>query len=174
MKNSLSLLAACLLVAGTSQTAFAQAAKKSAKVGDGVYELVYNDKDNQVYVATTRGNSGKPVIYALDASTMDVKDSIVLETGAFGLGINRKTQILYGTATRAGAVIAVDIKTKKTVARITNGQEKGHTREVVVNQKTNKVYVSDVSGGVWVIDGKTNTFSHMLKGIKGAVTSIRL
>jgi len=168
MKNTLPFLAACFLAAGTAPATFAQTAKKSAKIGDGVYELVYNDKDNQVYVATTRGNSSKPAIYALDAKTMQVKDSIVLETGAFGLGINRKTQTLYGTATRAGAVIAVDIRTKKTIASITNGQEKGHTREVVVNEKTNKVYVSDVSGGVWVIDGKTNTFSHMLKGVKGA------
>lgn len=168
MKNTLTLMAACLLIAGTAQTAFTQTTKKSTKVGDGVYELVYNHKDNRVYVATTRGNAEKPAIYALDATTLAVKDSIVLEAGAFGLGINTITQTLYGTATRAGAVVAVDIKTRKEVARITNGQEKGHTREVVVNEKTNTVYVSDVSDGVWVIDGNTNTFSHMLEGIKGA------
>lgn len=168
MKSVLSFLVACILVAGTVETAFTQTTRKSAKIGDGVYELVYNEKDNQVYVTTTRGNSEKPAIYVLDPATMTVKDSIVLETGAFGLGINQKTQTLYGTATRAGAVIAVDIRSKKTIARITNGKEGGHTREAVVDEKTNKVYVSDVSGGVWVIDGKTNTFSHMLKDIKGA------
>jgi len=167
MKNVLSILAGCLLVTVATQTAFTQTAKKSEKVGDGVYELVYNNKEGQVYVTTTRGNSEKPAIYALDPKTMVVKDSIILETGAFGLGINQKTQTLYGTATRAGAVIAVDIKSKKTIAKITNGKEGGHTREVVVNEKTNKIYVSDVSGGVWVIDGKTNTFSHMLKGVRG-------
>lgn len=168
MKHTLQIIATSVLVAGIAHLANAQTAKKSGKVGDGIYELVYNEKNNQIYAATTRGNSEAPTIYVLDGATLGVKDSIVLETGAFGLGINRKTQTLYGTATRAGAVIAIDIKTKKPIAKITNSSEGGHTREVVANEKTNKIYVSDVSGGVWVIDGKTNTFSHMLNGINGA------
>jgi len=158
----------CLLFTVIGHNASAQAVRKSTKVGDGVYELVYNEKNNQVYVTTTRGNAEKPTIYALDANTLAIKDSITLENGAFGLGINQKTQIIYGTVTRGAAVIAIDIKTGKTLASITNGLEKGHTREAVVNEKTNKIYVSDVGAGVWEIDGKSNTFTHMLNGIKGA------
>jgi YVTN family beta-propeller protein len=103
-----------------------------------------------------------------------VKDSIVLEIGVFGLGINQKTQTLYGTATRAGSVIAIDIKTGKTLATITNGQEKGHTREVVVDEENNKVYVSDVGGGIWEIDGKTNKHIQQIDGAGPSVTGLAL
>jgi len=150
------------------QPSLAQTVTKSAKVGNSIYELVYNNKDNSVYVATTRGNAEKPTIYQLSADDLSVKDSIVLQTAAFGLGINQVTQTLYGTATRGGGVVPVDLKNKKELPLISNGTEESHTREVVVDEANNKIYVSDVRGGVWVIDGKTNTFSHMLKGIAGA------
>jgi Uncharacterized conserved protein len=166
--KAIKTLIGCLFLAGIGQQLTAQTIKKSTKVGDGVYELVYNEKNNQVYVTTTRGNAEKPTIYALDANTLAVKDSITLESGAFGLGINQKTQVLYGTVTRGAAVIAIDMKTGKTLASITNGLDKGHTREAVINEKSNKIYVSDVGAGVWEIDGKSNTFTRMLNGIKGA------
>lgn len=174
MKKTLKITAACILVAGLTQNGAAQIATKSSKIGDGVYELVYNHKNGLVYVTTTRGNAEKPTIYALDGKTLQVKDSIVLETGAFGLGINQKTQTLYGTATRAGSVIAVDIKTGKTLATITNGQEKGHTREVVVDEANNEVYVSDVGGGIWEIDGKTNKHIQQINGAGPSVTGLAL
>ncbi|MFD2967942.1 YncE family protein [Sphingobacterium bambusae] len=159
---------ALALTCGVAITGNAQTVKKSTKIGDGVYELVFNSKNNAVYVATTRGNAEKPTIFQLDPNSLQVTDSISLESGAFGLGINEKTQTLYGTGTRAGAVIAIDIKSKKTLATITNGQEGGHTREVLVDEGRNMIYVSDVKAGIWAINGKTNTFSHMLSGVAGA------
>lgn len=163
-------IAAC--IAGLMHPASGQSVKSRVKPGNSVYELVYNGKNNSVYVATTRGNSNKAAIYQMDASNLAVKDSIVLETGAFGLGINEKTQTLYGTCTRGNAVIAVDLKTNKVVATIQNGQEQSHTREAVVDEKNNKVYVSDVRGGIWVIDGKSNTFSRMISAVGPSVTGL--
>lgn len=168
MKNIFYTALACAITVGSVNFGNAQSVKKSTKVGDGVYELVFNTKNNGIYVATTRGNIERPTIYQLDANDLSVKDSIVLESAAFGLAINQKTQVLYGTGTRAGAVIAIDIKNKKTIATINNGKEGAHTREAVVDEKNNIVYVSDVKGGVWVIDGHTNRFDRMLNGIKGA------
>ncbi|WP_437917989.1 YncE family protein [Sphingobacterium sp. LRF_L2] len=168
MKNILKIALTCTLVIGTIQVNKAQTVRKSSKIGDGVYELVYNSKNNSVYVTTTRGNSEKPTIYQLDANTLQVKDSIMLETSAFGLGINTATQTLYGTSTRGGSVLAIDLKLKKVLADVKNGAEKGHTREAVIDEKNNKIYASDVQGGVWAIDGKTNSFIGMLNDIKGA------
>lgn len=168
MKNIFHISLAGMLILSFGQQGIAQTVKKSSKIGDGIYELVFNGKNNSLYVASTRGNAEQPVIFQLDAKDLSVKDSIVLSSAAFGLGINEKTQTLYGTGTRAGAVLAIDIKTKKVLATISNGQDGGHTREALVDEKNNKVYVSDVKGGVWVIDGKTNRFSHMLEGIAGA------
>lgn len=169
MKSILQFIVSTIIItAASAGYSEAQPVHPSEKIGDGVYELVYNPKDKRIYVATTRGMSEKPTIYALNRKNLKVKDSIVLETAVFGLGIDPETQTLYGTATRAGTVVAIDIKSGKQLSIIDNGLEKGHTREVVTDRKNHKIYVSDVSAGVWAIDGRTKSFDRMLNGIAGA------
>lgn len=170
--GALSLAAtACIGFSVQSQTL-----SKTAKVGKGIYEIVVDQHDGAVYVASVgqQGNPG-PYIYKLDPTTLVVTDSIAVgEAAGFGLGINQKTRTLYTTNTRSNSVHAIDLKTGKLLATITNGAAESHTREVVVDEKTNTVYVSDVGdpSTVWVIDGKTNTYLHSLENAGKTATGL--
>lgn len=175
MKNTLSLITACTVALGTIQLGHAQTIKKSSKIAESIYELAFNNKNNSLYVASTRGNAEKPTIYILDAGTLAVRDSIVLpESSAFGLAINQKSQVMYTSNTRGPSVYAIDLKTNNVLATITNGLEKGHPREVVVDEANNKVYVSDVGGGIWEIDGKTNKHVQQINAAGPSVTGLAI
>ena len=168
-------IAALALTIGAAN-GFAQKINKTQKVGGGLYEIVYNEKDNLVYVAATgkRGEKGGAKIYKLDPNTLEVKGEIDVNAApAFGLGLNSKTQTLYTTNTRSNSVSAIDLKTGKIIATINHGKDKSHTREVVADETTNKIYVSNMTD-VWVIDGKTNKFSHLIEGLGEGVTGMAI
>ena len=170
--------ALALLLVPTIGVTNAQTLSKSEKVGQGLYEIVVDQKDGAVYVASVgqQGNPG-PYIYKLDPQTLAATDSISLgDVPGFGLGINQKTRTLYTTNTRGNSVHAVDIKTGKLLATITNGAESSHTREIVIDEKNNKVYVSDVGdpSTIWVIDGKTNTYLYSLENAGKTATGLAI
>lgn len=172
----LNLLILTVMIAVGTNNISAQKIEKTTKVGAGLYEIVYNEKDNLVYVAATgkRGETGGAKIYKLDPNTLEVKGEIDVNAApAYGLGLNTKTQTLYTTNTRNNNVSAIDLKTGKIIAIITSTNEKAHTREVVADETTNKVYVSNMTD-VWVIDGATNKFSHFIEGIGEGVTGLTI
>ena len=106
---------------------------------------------------------------------MSIVDSVSLkENPPFGIGINNKTQIVYTTNTRTNSVSAVDLKTGELLATISNGAEKSHTREVLVDEDNNLVYISDVGdpSNIWVIDGKTNQFLHQIDNLGKTATGM--
>ncbi|MEC3880532.1 YncE family protein [Parapedobacter sp. 10938] len=156
----------------------AQTLSTSAKVGKGLYEIVVDHNDGAVYVASVgQGDVLGPYIYKLDPKTLAAVDSIALdEVPGFGLGINQKTQTLYTSDTRSNSVHAIDLKTGTVLATISNGAEKSHTREIAVDEKTNKVYVSDVGdpSTIWVIDGKTNQYLYSLEDAGKTATGLAI
>ncbi len=172
--NTKLILAGALLIAGT-----ASAQKVSnQKVGNGIYELVYNEADNSVYVASA-GSRTHPggYLYQLDGNTLAVKDSISLQdTPPFGLTLNKKTQTVYSTNTRTNSVSAIDIKNKKVLATIKPDAERSHTREAVADEKNNKIYISDVGrpSKIWVIDGKTQKLEKMIENTGISTTGLAL
>ncbi|RAV29111.1 YncE family protein [Sinomicrobium soli] len=174
-----------LLTVGLVQRAAAQQIEKTVKPGEQIYEIVYNDKDHSVYVASF-GPMSKEIfeskqfrsrIYKLDADDLTVSDSIdVSSAPAFGLGINRKTQTLYTSNTVSGSVSAIDLATGEAIAEITAPQGEAHTREVVVDEATNTVYVTDPGeeSRVWVIDGASNTLKTTIANTGNLTTGIAL
>ncbi len=166
-------LALLVAIGGVSN---AQTLTKTAKLGAGLYEVAIDHKDGAVYVASVgqQGNPG-PYIYKLDPQTLVAVDSIALgEAPGFGIGINQKTRTLYTSNTRSNSVHAIDLKTGKLLATITNGAEKSHTREIVADEKANKVYVSDVGdpSTIWVIDGKTHQYLYALENAGKTATGL--
>jgi len=154
----------------------AQEAVKSSRAGTGVYEAVVNSQDGHIYVtgAGSRTNPGG-AIYKIKPSDLSIVDSISLkENPPFGIGINNKTQVVYTTNTRTNSVSAVDLKTGKVLANIKNGAAESHTREVLVDEANNLVYISDVGdpSNIWVIDGKTNTYSHAIGDLGKTATGL--
>lgn len=176
MKTTIKFFGIGMALTSMVQVSHAQSIKKTVKPGGAsLYEIVHSEKQNALYVASTRGGNGKAKIYKLDAASLAVKDSIdVSEKALFGLGINEATQTLYGTSTRGGVVVAIDLKTNKIIASIGNDKEESHSREVVVDEATNTIYVSDVGGGIWVIDGKTNTYKKSIASAGLSITGLAL
>jgi len=173
-KNSLFLLAGLLSM--TTVEVAAQQAEKSAKAGTGIYEAAINSKDGLIYV-TGAGSRTNPAgaLFKINPADLSLVDSISLKDNPpFGLAINNKTQVAYTTNTRTNSVSAVDLKTGKILATITNGAENSHTREVLVDEAANLIYISDVGdpSTIWVIDGKTNRYLHSITGLGKTVTGI--
>lgn len=154
--------------------------------GGGLYELVYNPADKRLYVTATGGRGAKEAkIVELDAATLKPVGAIdVSAAPLFGLGIDTRTQTLYGTATRQGAVSAIDLATGKVTSIKADGSEKAHVRDIAVDEAADKVYVSIVGGRgrpgdtaapppsqVWVIDGATKRVERVIdvdtKGLTG-------
>jgi YVTN family beta-propeller protein len=154
---------------------------QSLKVAPGgLYEVAVSPSTKTVYVASTgkRGENNARVV-ALDAETLATKSSIdVSASPVFGLGINDETQTLYGTDTRGGALVVIDLKTGKVVTSIKAG-EKAHVREAIVDPVTNRVYVSvfgmaarpakgdrpameATNGQIWIVDGAANKIEHVI------------
>ncbi|MCJ8145132.1 YncE family protein [Ancylobacter sp. A5.8] len=175
-----------LVLAATALAAFSGAALadpefvKSVKPGSGLYELVFSAPMNRVYVAAagTRGSTDTSVV-ALDPATLEVKETISLgDDPVFGLGINNKTNTLYGTQTRNGTIAVVDLKAGKVVATIAK-EDKAHVRQIAVDEAANRVYVSvtgrrDTPSSVWIIDGATNKVVDSVDGLTGSVTGLAL
>ncbi|GLK82350.1 YncE family protein [Ancylobacter defluvii] len=150
---------------------------RSVKPGPGVYELVYSAPMNRVYVASagTRGSTEAKVL-ALDPVTLETKETIDFGSeAAFGLGINNTTKKLYATQTRIGAVAVVDLASGKVVATVKKG-DKAHVREAVVDEASNRIYVTvmgrDDDSAVWIIDGATDSLVGSIDNLPGSVTGV--
>ena len=151
MKLHLALIAAVSLTA--SPAVLAETAPKvetSAKVAHGgLYEIAYNPADKRLYVAATgpRG-ANAPKVVILDATSLkQVGEIDVSEVGLFGLGIDTRAQILYGTATSKGAIAAIDLKTGAVSSFTLDGSTGAHLREVVADEASGKAYASLLVSG---------------------------
>jgi len=147
--------------------------ERTVKVAPGgLYEIVHNSGDNDVYVAATgpRGGSEAAVV-RLDGATLESEGRIdVASSPLYGLAVNGRTQRLYGTDTRSGAVSTIDLRTGAVVGSVTHG-EGAHVRQLVVDEAADKIYVSVVGGyrggeapsQIWVIDGATNRLERTIE-----------
>jgi YVTN family beta-propeller protein len=175
-----SMPALAVLGLGVQTAPHAQTIEEKVKVAPGLYQIVYSPSTNTVYVASVgeRGADNAQIV-ELDGDTLERKDTIELSVPLYGLGLNEKTQTLYGTDTRAGNVVAIDLETDDVIATIGNS-DGAHVRETVVDEDANLVYISVVGRGdgaadeVWVIDGETNSLSHKIAVDTEQMTGIAL
>lgn len=185
IRSTLRLTAAVAALLAASSAMAEPTVERSVKVAPGgLYEIVFNPADNDLYVAAV-GPRGSTVaaIARIDGATLEAEGSIDVASDPFyGLSLNSRTQMLYGTSTRSGSVGVVNLATGE-VTHITDGDDdSAHVREAIVDEARNKVYVTVVGGGiddvgrpnlVWVIDGATQTIERKITvpigGLTGAV-----
>lgn len=185
-RTSLIASAAMALCLGLAAPVAAQSLGASAKVAPGgLYEIVFNPADSTLLVAATgpRGET-KGAVARLKADLTPASLIDVSTTPVYGLGFNAKTQVLYGTVTRTGSVLALDARTGKVIAEIKDGDnDSAHVREVIVDEQRNKAYVTTVGGQagdasrpnlVWVIDGATHKIERKITTPVGALTGAAL
>jgi YVTN family beta-propeller protein len=191
--------AAGLAVLALAQGAAAEPAiQKSVKVAPGLYELAVDAATKTVYVASTgpRGSHDAKIV-KLDAATLAPKGAIELgDTPVFGVGLDARTETLYGTSTIAGVLSIIDLKSG-TLAKIGEG-ERAHLREVVVDEESGMAYATRFGadaqparparepggraaparpatpGEIWAIDGKTKALAYTIKLDNRGVTGLAL
>ncbi len=185
IRSALSLTAAVAALLAASSALAEPTVERSVKVAPGgLYEIVFNPTDNDLYVAAV-GPRGSTVaaIARLDGATLEAGETIdVASNPLYGLGLNSRTQMLYGTATRSGSVGVVNLATGDVTTIADGDDDSAHVREAIVDEVRNKIYVTVVGGGiddvgrdnqVWVIDGATNTLERKITvrigGLTGAV-----
>ncbi|WP_432716418.1 YncE family protein [Pantoea agglomerans] len=142
-----------------------QAEDLNQAVGKGVYELAVSPKDNALFVATAQNSSGDGgTVFRLDPATLAVQQSINTELKSFGAAINPQTNVLYIGNTVNGSVTAIDASSGKVLnTLVLDSRKRSETvrplqpRQVAVNAKTNRVYITGLGpqSVVWVVDGST-------------------
>ena len=186
IRSTLRLTAAVAVLMAASPALAEPTVERSVKVAPGgLYEIVFNPTDNDLYIAAV-GPRGSTVaaIARIDGATLEAEGSIDVASDPFyGLGLNSRTQMLYGTSTRSGSVGVVNLATG-VVTHITDGDDdSAHVREAIVDEARNKVYVTGVGGGVddvgrpnlvWVIDGATQTIERKITVPIGGLTGAAL
>jgi YVTN family beta-propeller protein len=181
--------AAGLAVLALAHGAAAEPAiQKSVKVAPGLYELAVDAATKTVYVASIgpRGSHDAKIV-KLDTATLEPKGAIALgNTPAFGVGLDARTETLYGTSTILGVLSVIDLKSGTVVGKISHG-ERAHLREVVVDQESGMAYASRYGtaaqperparepggramsarpatpGEIWAIDGKTKALAYVIE-----------
>ncbi len=102
------------------------------------------------------------IVYRLDPTTLDITRVIHNDLKPFGATINNTTQTLWFGNTVDSSVTAIDAKTSAVKGRLVLDDRKRsdtvrplQPRELVVNEKTNTVYISGLGkesvilGGGW-------------------------
>ncbi|EPO9636252.1 YncE family protein [Klebsiella pneumoniae subsp. pneumoniae] len=170
-----------------STTAYAlPSVDKTVKIGNSVYEIAYNPKLDEVYVATSgpvsKDGYRQAGIVVVDARTLEKKKTIdVGHDLPFGIALNVNTQKLYASDSISGVVAVYDLKTGMKLHSIRNPASQSPLREIVIDARTNTIFASSVGGfqhskdkpapqsTVWVIDGNTDTVIHtILDPVKSA------
>lgn len=166
--------AALLLASGAAAQSPLPTLDKSVSVGKGLYEVIADEPNGTVYVASTGAEQVK--VFALDGRTLAVKHSIdVAAAPAYGLGINTRTQTLYSTNTRVGNVSAIDLRTGKIVATISDPLDpKAHLFRVLVDEESNTIYTSVTGGRIWIIDGATNAMKGIIENVGKTTVGLAL
>lgn len=188
---TLTLLAAAI---GTAHAAPEVA--RSVKVDDRVYEIAFNPSTQAIYAAVTgervpEGESAEGKVTAgivvLEADTLKQVNKIATgRVTPFGLAINNQTQKIYAGDTPQGLIAVYDVDSGKEVAIIeSKGDESNHVRTIVVDEKTNKIYVTTVGGmsrdetpgpksAIWVIDGATDKLESVILDPVASATGLAL
>jgi YVTN family beta-propeller protein len=173
------LLGATGIIGRASPSLAAPAVEKKAKVAAGLYEIAVSTTTNLVHVASAGprgGNSAK--IVGLDPRTLEVRSTIELgDDPAFGLAVNDRTGMLFGTATRDGKLLAIDLRSGTVKAQIGEG-EGAHVRQVVVDEARNRAFVSvfgfrDKPSAIWVVDTASNAVATVISdGLEGGISGL--
>ncbi len=148
------------------------------KLPNEVYQLVYNPTNHKVYVAGPKkgfNREAENFIYELDGGDLRITDSIsVGKNLPFGIALNNKTQTLYVGHSLQNAISAIDIQSKKQTL-IPGAHAKSKIRELVVDESTNKIYVSDHGNpSIWQVDGNTNTHEKSLSHDKAYLLGLNV
>jgi YVTN family beta-propeller protein len=131
-------------------------------MGNGVYELAYDASQNVLFAASAPSfdkDKTDGLVYKLNPDTLKASGKITTERRAFATVLDAENHILFIGNTLEGSVTLMDTRSGKEIKTVqlsdlSNPKEIIHTREMVLDKKRQRLYVSGVTqkGIIWVID----------------------
>lgn len=137
---------------------------KSQPLGRGAYELAYDNGQQVLYVATAPSfdkDKTDGLVFRLAASNLSINKEIKTERRAFAVSLDEEKHILYLGNALDGSVTLLDTRSNKVIKIIqlsdnSKPQNIIHAREVVLDKKHQRLYISGMAGKgkglLWVVD----------------------
>ncbi|AEC20126.1 hypothetical protein PT7_1586 [Pusillimonas sp. T7-7] len=176
--------------AGSSVQSKAEPVVSRSAIAQGVYELVYSNKQDVLFVASA-GNLKDPSvpyqILVVNPSDLTIIDTIQLPLKAFSLALDDEGDRLYVGNTGDGAVTVINTQTCQIVQNIQLvGKRKGddgrewpqyHFRQLLLDTAHHRLYMPGFDNKVsklFVIDTQTGRIEKIVPGFGYTATGIAL
>lgn len=176
MQKSLCALAISLAFHAVSAYAkdFSEDQFLSQPLGHGVYELAYDAGKNAVYAASAPSFAKDKTtgdVFQLAADSLKINTRIATQRRPFAVALDEQNHILWLGNALDGSVTLLDTRTHKEVKtlQLADSENQAHVREVVLDKKHQRLYVSGIGsegkGTLWVVNTQNQTLAHTLKGM---------
>lgn len=137
---------------------------KSQSLGHGVYELAYDKGQNALYAASAPSfekDKTAGLVFQLDANSLKINHKIATDRRTFAVALDEANHTLYLGNAMEGSIALLDTRTSNVINTIqlsdeSNPKKTAHVREVVLDKKHHRLYISGIggkdSGLLWVVD----------------------
>jgi YVTN family beta-propeller protein len=137
---------------------------KARALGHGVYEMAYVKERNALFAASSPSfdaDKRAGVVFELAADTLRIDKKIHTNRRGFSVALDEENHILYLGNALDGSVTLLDSRTGKELRTLQLSddavpEKKAHVREVVLDKKHHRLYVSGIGGKdkglLWVVD----------------------
>ena len=137
---------------------------KSQSLGHGVYELAYDKGQNALYAASAPSfekDKTAGLVFQLDANSLKINHKITTDRRTFAVALDEANHTLYLGNAMEGSIALLDTRTNNVINTIqlsdeSNPKKTAHVREVVLDKKHHRLYISGIggkdSGLLWVVD----------------------
>ncbi|MBS0909928.1 YncE family protein [Tatumella sp. JGM118] len=143
-------------------------------VGKGLYELVYNQTGNSLYVSGAQGRDEQGgVVYRLDPQDLKTTQTLKSPYKPFGMALDARTGILYLGNSRESSLTSIDTRSGEQLKHLVlDSRQRSETvrplqiREIAIDPENDRLYIPGVGADsvVWVVDAKNltllNTIEH--------------
>lgn len=147
-------------------------------LGHGVYELAYDNGQHSLYAASSPSfdaDKTQGLVFRLAADSLNIHDRIKTERRTFAVALDEENHILWLGNAMEGSVTLMDTRTNQVIKTLqlsndADPKKKVHVREVVLDKKHQRLYVSGMAGKgyglLWVIDTQTQQLVHTLEKLE--------
>lgn len=137
---------------------------QSQSLGHGVYELAYDKGQHALYAASAPSfekDKTAGLVFQLDANSLKINHKIATDRRTFAVALDEANHTLYLGNAMEGSIALLDTRTNNVINTIqlsdeSNPKKTAHVREVVLDKKHHRLYISGIggkdSGLLWVVD----------------------
>jgi YVTN family beta-propeller protein len=147
-------------------------------LGHGVYELAYDKEQNALYAASAPyfdKDKTAGLVFQLAAPTLKIERQIPTERRTFAVALDQEQHILYLGNALEGSVTLLNTRNNAIVKTIqlsddSNANKTAHVREVVLDKKHQRLYVSGIGrkgkGLLWVVDTQKQALARTIEKLE--------